>query len=69
MLCENCPYHKYDVGMEDADEYCDIFGDYIKDGIARKDEEGCRFNLRTLKKKKAEKDEEFVRLFNPDRVE
>lgn len=35
MKCENCPYHKYEV-YEDADEYCDIFGDFPEDEKSRK---------------------------------
>lgn len=25
MKCDGCPFHKYEVGLEDADEWCDIF--------------------------------------------
>lgn len=65
MKCDGCPFHKYEVGLEDADEWCDIFGNFPEDEKSRKDGEGCIFNMQTLKKKKAEKDEEFIKLYNP----
>ena len=68
MLCRNCPYYRYEVGFEDADEYCDIFGNFPEDKKSRKDGEGCVFNMQTLKKKKAEKDEEFIKLYNPEKI-
>ena len=58
MKCEHCPYHKYEV-YEDADEYCDIFGDFPEDEKSRKDGEGCIFNMRTLKKYKRLNDQAF----------
>ena len=59
MRCENCPYHIYDVGPEDADEYCEVFGDkwLTDERHTRKDEEGCRYNRRTLDKFKRIADE------------
>ena len=59
MKCEHCPYHRYEVGFEDADETCDIFGDFPEDEKSRKDGEGCIFNMRTLNKYKRMNDEAF----------
>jgi len=59
MKCSGCPYHHYEVGMEDADEYCAVFGDFPEDEKSRKDEEGCIYNLRTLHKYKRQNDASF----------
>lgn len=59
MQCSKCPYHRYEVGLEDADEYCEVFNDFPDDDRLRKDEEGCIFNLRTLAKYKRLKDQEL----------
>lgn len=58
MKCDRCPYHRYEV-YEDADDYCDIFGDFPEDEKSRKDGEGCIFNMRTLDKYKRMNDEAF----------
>lgn len=51
MLCGNCPYYHYEVGMEDADEYCDVFGgDFDSEKHSRKSEDGCRYRMATLDK-------------------
>lgn len=68
MLCRNCPYHRYEVGFEDADETCDVFYEFPDDERSRKDGEGCIFNLRTLKKKKAEMDEEVARALDSEKI-
>lgn len=59
MKCSKCPYHRYEVGFEDADETCDVFYDFPDDEKSRKDGEGCIFNLRTLAKYKRLKDQEI----------
>lgn len=57
MKCDGCPFHKYEVGLEDADEWCDVFGDIsLDEKRSRKDETGCRYNMRTLAKFKRDKD-------------
>lgn len=45
MQCSKCPYHRYEVGLEDADEYCEVFNDFPDDDRLRKDEEGCIFQF------------------------
>lgn len=59
MLCDNCPYHRYEV-YDDADDYCEIFGDFPDDERSRKNDDGCKYNMRTLKKWKRMQDEAFV---------
>lgn len=62
MICGNCPYYHYEVGMEDADEYCDVFGgDFDSEKHSRKSEDGCRYNMKTLKKWKQKRDEAFIK--------